>query len=211
MTGKVRPPAPAPPYVGPPANHGGRDNKPIDRIVIHSGVVKCERGGARKLARYFKQTTRDASAHYCVDPGEVIQGLYDSWVGYAAPPNPHSLHVEMCDNPGPIPAGGLFGKLAWRLRSSWRWRNPEQRLMLRRTARLTAQLCASYALPPTFRGVSGLRAGRRGVTTHANVSKAFRQSTHWDPGFWPQRRFMRWVRQDHALIMSGRQLPQLPE
>lgn len=211
MTGTVRPPAPAPLYIGPPRNHGARDNRPIERVVIHSGVVKCERGGARKLARYFRQTTRDASAHYCIDPGEVIQGLYDSYVGYAAPPNRHSLHIEMCDWPGPIPAGGLFGKLAAKLRRSWRWRNPEQRLMLRRTARLTAQLCASEGLPPRFLSPRALRAGKRGVTTHANVSDAFGQSTHWDPGFWPQVRFMRWVRADHALITSGRQLPQLPK
>lgn len=207
----VRPPAPSPVYIGPPNNHGDKGNKPIDLVVIHSGVVKCERGGARKLARYFKQTTRAASAHYCVDPGEVIQGLFDSYVGYAAPPNRHKLHVEMCDNPGPIPAGGLFGKLAHKLRATWRWRNPEQRLMLRRTARLTAQLCAAYGMPPRFRSPRALRAGARGVTTHDNVSKAFRQSTHWDPGFWPQLTFMRWVRADHALIMSGRQLPKLPD
>ena len=27
-----------------------------------------------------------------------------------------------------------------------------------------------------------LLVGRRGITTHASVSKAFRRSTHWDPG-----------------------------
>jgi hypothetical protein len=88
------------------------------------------------------------------------------------------------------------------MRRVWRWRRDNQLAMLRRTARLTAQLCAAYDVPPRFRNASDLRAGRRGVTTHAQVSKAFRQSTHWDPGWWPRYRFMRWVRADYRRFMA---------
>lgn len=193
-----RPPAPAPPYIGPPNHHGPRTNKPIRHIVIHSTVSPCEPGGARKIARYFRQTDRFASAHYIVDPGEVIQGLGDSWVGYAAPPNEHKLHVEMCDMPGPVPPLPLRAIR----RRSWRWNRREQQQLLERTARLTGELCAAYGVPPWFRGVRDLRAGRAGVTTHDCVSRAFGQSSHWDPGWWPRWRFMRLVRVHYKRAMA---------
>lgn len=194
---------PAPLYIGPPRNHGPRTNKPIHHVVIHSTVSKCERGGARKIARYFMQTQRDASAHYITDPGEVVQGLYDSWVGYAAPPNQHKLHVEMCDIPGPVPDDSVSAARRKALRRAWRWVRPEQRAMLENTAQLVGQLCAAYDIPPWFRGVRDLKAGRRGVTTHACVSKAFRQSTHWDPGWWPRLRFMRRVRHHYNIARKA--------
>jgi hypothetical protein len=35
---------------------------------------------------------------------------------------------------------------------------------------------------PVAVDVAGLLRGDRGITTHDAVSKAFKQSTHWDPG-----------------------------
>lgn len=193
-------PPPSPPYVGPAAHTSGPGNKPIDRIVIHSTVSPCQPGGARDIGRYFASEASGGSAHYIVDPAEVVQSVFDSVVAWHAPPNPHSLGVEMCDIPGPRPREPK-SKAWWRaLRRSWRWVRPNQIAMLRRTARLTAQLCLAYDVPPVFVGPRGLRAGRRGVTTHAAVSTAFRQSTHWDPGLWPRRAFMRQVRSEVARI-----------
>jgi hypothetical protein len=188
----IRPPAPR--YIGPPRNHGGSNNKPIHRVVIHSTVSPCEPGGAEQIARYFMTTDRDASAQYVTDPTTTIQAAYDSIVCYAAPPNEHSLHLEMCDIPGPVP-GDKPGTARWKaLRASWRWTKPNQRAMLERTARLTARLCLAYGVPIQFVGAKALRSGAHGITTHANVSAAWHESTHWDPGWWPRRRFMRLVR-----------------
>ena len=185
---------PAPKYLGPPARHSGDGNKPITRVVIHSTVSPCEPGGARNIAAYFRSQSAGGSAHYVVDPGEVVQSAYDSVVAWHAPPNSHSLGIEMCDVPGPVP-NDKPGTARWKaLKRSWRWVRPNQRAMLRRTARLTAQLCLAYDVPTRFVGPGDLHDGKHGVTTHANVSAAFRQSTHWDPGFWPRRRFMRLVR-----------------
>lgn len=100
----------------------------------------------------------------------------------------------MCDIPGPVPDDPP-GSARWKaLRRVWRWIKPNQRRMLRRTARLVAQAALAYDVPLKFLHPDDLRQGRRGITTHANVSKAFGQSTHWDPGFWPRRRFMKMVR-----------------
>ena len=41
------------------------------------------------------------------------------------------------------------------------------------------------------------------MTTHNNMSLAFRQSTHWDPGAWRRFRFMRAVRAEIRHIKKG--------
>lgn len=201
MSRRVRPPAP--PYLGPPAHYSAGVNKPIHRIVIHSAVVPCQPGMARAVARMFREGAVEGSAHYCTDPGETVQAAWDSVICWHAPPNPNSLGIEMADTPGPVP-DDRPGSARWRsLRRSWRWIKPEQRAMLRRTATLTAQLALAYGVPIRFLSPRKLAAGEHGITTHANVSKAFRQSVHWDPGWWPRRRFMRLVRKAAADIRKG--------
>lgn len=182
-------PAPSPPYLGPAAHHGDDNNKPIRRIVLHSTVSACVPGGARAIARYFRSPSAGGSAHYVADPGEVVQVVYDGTVAYHAPPNEHSIGIEMCDMPSAATAA--------------RWADQPHRLMLDRVARLVAQLALAYGVPVTYRSARQLRAGRHGITTHSEVSHAFGQSTHWDPGKWPRRRFMRKVRRYYRELRSN--------
>jgi hypothetical protein len=63
-------------------------------------------------------------------------------------------------------------------------------------------VCAAYDVPVVFLTPADLLAGKHGITTHANVSLAFGESTHWDPGFWPQYRFMRLVRKEYAALTA---------
>ena len=189
--------APAPPYLGPPKYHGDIDNKPIDWLVLHSTVSPCVPGGARSIARYFRETiTVPASAHYVTDPREAVQVTWDSVEAYHCGYNRHSLGIEMCDNPGPMPSYAPGSRLWRKLRTRWRWADRNHRAMRAVTAKLVAQLCAAYDVPARFVGVGQLRAGRRGITTHANMSEAFHRSTHWDPGAWPRYGFMRQVRRE---------------
>lgn len=186
--------APAPRYLGPAAHTTAGDNKPIARIVIHSTVSPCKEGGAEMIARYFRSQGAGGSAHYVVDPAESVQVVYDGVIAWHAPPNDHSIGIEMCDVPGPVPDDSRTSAAFKAARQAWRWIKPEQQQMLRNTAELTAQLCLAYDVPVVFLSPRALTSGRHGITTHANVSAAWRQSTHWDPGFWPRRRFMRLVR-----------------
>lgn len=200
---KPRPvPPPSPEYIGPPAHSSAGSNKPIYRIVIHSAVCPCEPGWAREIASYFMQPDAGGSAHYCVDPDEVIQSAWDSVIAWHAPPNPHSIGVEMCDTPGPVPNDPPWTARFKALRKAWRWRKRNQQRMLRRTAQLTAQLCLAYDVPLRFIGRRKLQQGYHGITTHALVSKTWRQSTHWDPGWWPRRRFMKMVHEEAAKLTS---------
>jgi len=187
-------PPPDPPWEGPAAHDSGPGNIPATRVVIHSTVSPCEPGGRHDIARYFRSEVAKGSAHYVTDPVGACQVVHDHVIAWHAPPNAHSFGIEMCDTPGPVPGDRPGSALFKAAKRAWRWRRPNQQALLHVTAQLTAELCGAYDIPTTFLSPRMLRAGRHGITTHANVSKAFGQSTHWDPGFWPRRRFMRLTR-----------------
>ncbi len=167
--------------------HGGAQIPRL--IVMHSTVSPCKPGQARATAKYFAglPATRKASAHYCVDPAEVIQCVGDHTVAYHCGYNQDSLGIELCEYP------------SW---DKTRWDDQPHRQMEILAARLVAELCLAYDIRPRFVGRLGLLAGRRGVTTHRAMSKAFKRSTHWDPGAWRRRRFMRRVRRQIKRIKA---------
>lgn len=173
-------PPPSPPYLGPAAHTTPGHNKPIRRIVIHATVSACEEGMARRIAAYFRSPSAGGSAHYVVDPGEVVQVVYDDVIAWHAPPNQNSIGNELCYRPTRVPVGF--------------WKLPRARRMLDRAARLTAQQCLAFNVPTVRITAAQVKAGGHGVCGHVDVSQAFGQSTHWDPGVFPWRRFMRRVR-----------------
>jgi N-acetylmuramoyl-L-alanine amidase len=199
----TRYPPPDPPWEGPAAHDSGPQSEPFSRVVIHSTVSPCEPGGRHDIAAYFRSPASGGSAHYVCDPVGVVQCVRDHVVAWHAPPNPRTLGIEMCDIPGPVPGDGRIPALLKAARRTWRWRRPNQQAMLHVTAQLTAQLCLAYDLPAVWLGPRRLKAGHRGVTSHNNVSRTWHQSTHWDPGFWPRRRFMRLVREYIATEKRG--------
>lgn len=161
-------------------------------VVIHSAVMPCEPGRARQLGQMNSAGSGGGSWHYATDPGAVIQCSWDSFVCWHCGHNDGSLAIEMAD--WPTKTGTV---------QTWRWRRDNHKKMLWNTAMLTAHLCAAYDLPPKFRSPYGLMRNRKGVTTHWQMTLAFRKSTHWDPGLWPKRRFMRMVRTEHARLIAG--------
>jgi hypothetical protein len=182
---------PSPPYLGPAKFHGGAQGlKPLKRIVIHGTVSPCKRGGARDIARYFANTvTRPSSAHYVIDPGEVVQVVGDHQVAYHAPPNTDSIGIEHCD-----PVAG----------DPNRWADTDHQAMLKISARTVAELCLAYDVPIRHVGPVGLRLGRRGITGHVDVSNAWHQTSHTDPGKgFPWRRYVAMVKAEAAQLIAG--------
>lgn len=179
-------PPPSPPFIA-ARWHGGPQRPHL--IVMHSTVSPCRDGQARATAKYFARIETKASAHYCVDPAEVVQCVGDHTIAYHCGHNSNSIGVEMCEYPSRI-------NLA-------RWLTRPHRRMKARAVRLVARLCLAYDIPPYYVDAAGLRAGKRGVTTHAQMTAAFRQSTHWDPGSWPRVRFMRAVRAEIAKMKEA--------
>ncbi len=182
----MKDPAPTPPFIA-ARWHGGAQTPRL--IVMHSTVSPCKPGQARATAQFFAREQNKTSAHYCVDPAEVIQCVGDHTVAYHCGYNQDSIGAEMCDYPD--------------AKSKARWDDANHIAMEKRAARLVAELCLAYGIRPYFVGATGLKLGRKGVTTHAEMSKAFRRSTHWDPGAWRRFRFMRRVRRQIKRIKNG--------
>lgn len=187
---------PAPPYYGPPAHSSGNGNKPINRIVIHC-TAGSDGKGAQGTARYFKTKAAGGSAHYIIDSDETLQTAYDSVVCWHAPPNTHSLGLEM--------------ECSLANEGKGHWTRPDHVSMMKRTAVLTAQLCLAYDVPVVKLTAAQLRAGSRGICGHFDVSQAFGQSSHWDPGpYFPWAQFMAWVRAEVDRIKVSAPTPPKP-
>lgn len=178
--------APTPPMIAARWKGGAQTPR---LIVLHSTVSACREGMARAVALYFAREDNKTSAHYCVDPGEVIQCVPDHAVAYHCGYNQDSIGVEMCDYPD--------------AKSKAHWDDAEHIRMEIRTARLVAELCLAYGIRPYFVPALLLKAGVKGITTHAEMTKAFNRSTHWDPGAWRRYRFMRRVRRQIKRIKNG--------
>ena len=152
----------------------GGNQTVINRVVVHctwgSGGFPGESMApmARRVAQYFATGTRSASAHYTVDASDPIQhSVPDARVAYHAPPNTGSIGVEIC---------GLGHYTAAQ------WNDPRVRPAWERAARLVADICDRHGVPKRWVTPSQLRAGARGICTHLDVTQAWRQTDHDDPG-----------------------------
>lgn len=147
-----------------PADHyrAGRLG-PVDVLVLHTaeGAVTAD-----ALGRYFERTSRVVSAHSGVDDHERRDYLGFEHTAYAAPgANADGEQLELC------------GFASWS-RDTWLAHGG----MLEQAARWLAARCLARHIPPVLLDAADLRADKRGITTHAAVSAAFRRSTHTDPG-----------------------------
>ncbi|MDX6742209.1 peptidoglycan recognition family protein [Actinocorallia sp. A-T 12471] len=180
------------PYIG-ALKHGGKQGR-ILRIVIHATVSPCVRGGARNVARYFQSSNAGGSAHYVVDPGEIVQCVRDDVVAYHAPPNTGTLGIELCD-----PQAG----------SPKRWDDDNHKAMLVLGAKLVRELAAKHDVPLVRVNAAQLRAGRRGICSHVAVSDAFGQTDHGDPevaGPFPWAKFMQLITEGEDDMPSPKEI-----
>lgn len=147
---------------------GGRQTA-IKRIVIHGTSSACKAGGARGNASWFQNPKARGSAHYIVDPGEIVQCVPEDRIAAHAPPNTGSIGIELCDpNAGPAD----------------RWHDTPHTQMLDRAAGLVRDIAARHSVPLVWIDHGQILAGQRGITSHHEVTLAYHQSTHTDPVGW---------------------------
>lgn len=156
---------------------GHRDPADIRWLVLHSTEVKQRSdrpitarnvASAETIARSFTRPTAHGSAHLVIDDTSCFRCLRNTQIPWAAPSaNTKGFHIEQC----------AFA--AW---THDEWMAHED--MLDRVAYKLAYHAWLFKIPLVFLTAQGLRANRRGVTTHAEVSKAFpnSQGNHTDPG-----------------------------
>lgn len=143
-------------------------NSPVHRIVVHTTETPNDDGAAAAIARYFHNVTdRHVSAHAVIDTAELWHCVGFGDEAYHAPPNAHSVGLELC------------GSSHW---SADDWRQPRQQALLANAAAVVRQWCAVLDVPPRLLTTQQVADGLPGVCGHVNVSEAFHQSTHTDPG-----------------------------
>lgn len=174
-------------------NHGAESNSPVARVVIHAtcpdvGYPSASKAGrAESTAKYFQSTSRAASAHYVVDISTTVQCLSEQTVGYHAPPNAHSIGVEICADGG---SRASFSNPAHAYTRA-QWLSPQVWPAVERAATLTRDICDRHHIPLRRLTTAQVKAGEKGICGHDNVSDAFHQSDHDDPGpNFPWDRFM---------------------
>lgn len=197
-----------PPITTRATHDGGPGNTPPSRVVIHATCpnigypMASGPGAARSTARYFQSATAGGSAHYVCDGGEEQHCVPEDIIAWHAPPNPHSIGIEICAEGGEYPKS--YTRAQWLSDAVWPG-------VLRAAAR-TRELCLRYSLPQVKLNSADLLAGRKGICGHADVSHAYAQSSHTDPGpAFPWVEFMSAVSQSQgaAEVELSDRLPDL--
>lgn len=139
----------------------------VTLVVLHDMEAGESTRTAENVAAWFAGPSAPmASAHYCLDCDSIVQAVREADVAYAAPgANAQGIHLEL--------AG-----YARQTEADWEADAP----LLFRAAELVADVCRRHALDVRFVDAAGLLRGESGITTHAEVSKAFKKSDHTDPG-----------------------------
>lgn len=155
----------------------------IDLLVVHDMEAPETSDRAEACAQMFATTTREASAHYCLDNDSAVQCVADKDVAWAAPGgNSDGLQFE-------------FAGYASQRGADWTDRYSAD--MLDRGADLFGRKAKEHSIPAVWLKPADLQAQKRGITSHWNISLAFRLSSHSDPGVnFPIERFIRQVRKN---------------
>lgn len=141
----------------------------IDLLVIHDMESAESTKTAENVAAWFAGPNAPrASAHYNVDSDSIVQSVRDEDTAWHAPgANHNGIGIEHA---------------GYAKQTAAEWADEFSAAMLERSSTLMASLCDKHGVPVVFVSAAGLLRGERGITTHAEVSKAFKKSTHVDPG-----------------------------
>lgn len=148
----------------------------VDLVVLHCMQSPETPQRAEWCAQYMATLNElDAdgkpikkSAHYYVDCDSAVQGVHENRIAFHAPgANSNGVGIEHAGQ-------------AKQTREDWLDEYGIRMLSL--SAQLTARICKRWGIPVQYVPADGLLAGTRGITTHADCTRAWKRSTHFDPG-----------------------------
>lgn len=151
-----------------PASRGPGD---ITLVVIHTTEGPETERRSEATAAWFADDRAAGSAHYIVDPAQVVQSIRDqdiAWHSGDKATNARSIGIEHCGKAGQTAA---------------EWADPASLAELGRSAALAIRLCERYGIPPKRLTRDELRAGESGFCGHVDVTAVFSAGHgHHDPG-----------------------------
>ena len=141
----------------------------VSWIVLHTIENNEHADQARKFALWAKNDpTCKVSFHFVVDDKEAIQcAELTSQTATDRGTNKTGIHIEMSGR-------------ARQTREEWY--DNYSNAMLINVEKLVAKLCKKLSIPIKFIDAHGLLRGEKGITTHNESRKAFKMTTHTDPG-----------------------------
>lgn len=157
----------------------GPRRNPIRKIVVHSAETLERLDTAEAVARYFanhpgvdsRGRPSKPSAHVSADADSRVRSVHDYDIAHAAPGANHDgLHLELAGRAG---------------QSLEEWLDDFSRRTIEGPAAdQVAEWVTAHSIPVHFLTAEEMRGNPDawGITTHFEVSEAYGQSTHWDPG-----------------------------
>lgn len=158
---------------------GARGDNPVLWIVLHS----TEGSTAAGAAAWFHNPDSLGSTQVVVDAVDKWRCVPDDVIAWAASgANTNGIHLEFA------------GFAAWK---RFQWLRPSYRKALKNGADVVASWVVKYGIPMKWVKPAGLHNRTKGVVFHYEVSTAFHETTHTDPGRgFPKRTFKRMVRKE---------------
>ncbi|WP_326827356.1 peptidoglycan recognition protein family protein [Streptomyces sp. NBC_01751] len=143
---------------------------PIRVIVVHDMEAPEGPSTAENVAKYFANlpASNKASAHVCVDNDSAVRCVADSDRAWHAPgANSDGLGVELA---------------GYARQTRAEWLDQYSKGVLEQAARVVAGWCRKHNIPAVKLSSAELKAGKRGIVGHRDVSAAYGQTNHSDPG-----------------------------
>ena len=158
----------------------------VDVIVIHTTETPCLTGMAIRVAQGFARGDRQASAHYVIDPADVVCCVRETEVAWHCPKcNRRGIGIEHCGytvaQPGQTPTDWLGDGHASGV--------------LDLSAQLVAEIAARWQIPLVHLTLDQLRVGARGIISHWDATQVFTPGGHVDGSSWPWDAYMQRLNQ----------------
>lgn len=148
------------------ANDDGKRKGPVKCIYIHT--FEGRDLDATAMARYQLSPAAGGSYHMVIDAkGMTARENDDEYIPWSAgwTANRNGIHIS------------LAGQAAFS-RDTWLSRDKQ----MGKLADIVAAYCRAYGVPAVYRKAGELKAGKWGISTHAEAAIAWRETDHTDPG-----------------------------